>query len=178
MVKPEHILHLREGGTVSTYSRLQWPYSGYLPNFWPVFGHITMSLQLLGGSHFLWEPSVPVFGAGSENCPGSIYIFFFFYIFFILRIITVFRILKNPIRQFSGSAILTEFWTIGFEGRYSQVGSHKLWLYIYKHFLKFFFVSFLTISILFVQNFAQIWNNLQQAQSGGFFFFLKISPKK
>jgi hypothetical protein len=30
-----------------------------------------MFFSVLGGSHFLWEPSVPVFGAGSENRPGS-----------------------------------------------------------------------------------------------------------
>ncbi len=34
-------------------------------------------------------------------------------------------------RQFSGLVVLTEFWTIDYQGRSSQVGPHKLWLYIY-----------------------------------------------
>jgi hypothetical protein len=90
---------------------------------------------------------------------------------------------KNPIRQFSGSAILTEFWTVGFQGQYSQVGSHKLWffviyIYIYKHFFWFFCVSFLTISIFFVQNFAQIWKYPATSSKGFFFFFLTKKVEK
>jgi hypothetical protein len=46
-------------------------------------------------------------------------------------------------RRFSRLVVLTEFWTTDFQGRFSQVGSHKLWLYIYTLlFLVFFcFVS-------------------------------------
>jgi len=47
---------------------------------------------------------------------------------------------KNLVRRFSELAVLTEFWIISFEGRFSQVGSHKSW-YIYISFL-FFFVCF------------------------------------
>ncbi len=40
--------------------------------------------------------------------------------------------------------VLTEFWTIDFQGRFSQVGSHKLWLYIFFIFIFFVFGFFLS----------------------------------
>ncbi len=131
---------------------------------------------------FVWEPSVPFFGAGSENCPG-----FFFpkNVFSFWESSRFSEFLKNPIRQFSGSMILTEFWTVGSQGRYSQVSSHKLWffvIYIYITFFWFFCVSFLTISIFFCSKFCSNLKITGNKLKGGFFFlnfnFTKKVEKK
>lgn len=89
---------------------------------------IRQSLPALVGSHFSWEPSVPVIEAGSENRPGSSKKNP------ILRITSIFRIFfKNSVRRFSGSAFLTKFWTVDFQGRVSQVGSHKSLVFTLYH---------------------------------------------
>jgi hypothetical protein len=91
--------------------------NGQLPICLIVWGNSVGRFSLFmrtAGSGFegrFWEP--PWFfkkKSHFENCPG-------------------FQNLKkkNQVRQFSGSVVLTKFWAVGFQGRFSEVGSHKSW---------------------------------------------------
>jgi hypothetical protein len=56
-----------------------------------------------------WEPPWFFKKSHFENCPGFQ------------------KFLKNKVRRFPGSVVLTKFWAVGFQGRFSEVGSHKSW---------------------------------------------------
>jgi len=83
------------------------------------------------------------------------------------------KLKKNSVRRFSESAVLTEFWTLDFQGRFSQVGSHKLWFFvIYNFFLQSAF-------FLCEKNFALLWNlKITCNKVKGFFFLIKKFSQK
>jgi hypothetical protein len=136
------IFSMHMGPTSWNTQYMESPQNHYLCNYecWAVF-------------IFLWKWSVPVLGVDFKNCFNSLKKKIPF------RESPWFSEFKKKLEYWiSELVILIEFWTIGLQGRFSQVDSHISWffvIYLFYIFFLVFCVFYFTINIFFMA-----WNSV------------------